>query len=389
MSEKGVYKIFKNFRQLRRAKLKQKPPIPQLDVIQKPLGTYEIQSFEDSLAQTLFGSKKPKNKKQPWPALPPKITPTKAWYEDFFQNPDNAIQNYIQNQTRGYLPEIHTLQERAIIANAMQEYSLRKDMYPNSYKSFLWYYKLGIPIPDYFFEKDLTTIPMHSAVKHLTIPKRKTGGRDVTGQITVCHIGGGFRRRIRLVDTSRNFANPVTFIRYEHDPNRSSKIALVQDNVTKVLSYVLVPHGMVPGTVIDNKSKDLEPGTTVPLREIPNGTRIFNVEIHAGKGAQFVRSAGTHAVVVGRNKAEETVTVRLPSQKQCTLSDACTATIGTASNPEWCKRVIGKAGRNRNLGRRPTVRGVAMNAVDHPHGGGKGGRKKHKIEKSLWGKICK
>lgn len=231
-------------------------------------------------------------------------------------------------------------------------------------------------------------IPPRGCVKELSMAKRKGGGRNHHGKITVRHIGGGFKRRIRLLDTSRKSPNAQKIIRLEHDPNRSGKIALLRDTVTGEFSYVLACQGMEKDMLINNSAMQL-PGATLPLAEIALGSTIHNVEIRPGAGGQLVRSAGTHASLLGKDPDNKFCTIKLPSGKTKKVLMCCRATIGAVSNPDWHLRVIGKAGRNRNLGIRPTVRGVAMNPIDHPHGGGKGGRSKGTHSQSPWGKICK
>lgn len=174
-------------------------------------------------------------------------------------------------------------------------------------------------------------------------------------------------------------------VRIEHDPNRSAKIALVRDTETRQLSYVLAWDGCKEGDVVTPTGQ--HPGSTMALRDIALGTTIHNIENRPGQGGQLCRSAGCKAVLVGKEGLFGSV--KLPSGVIRKVNLDCRATIGVVSNPEWHLRVIGKAGRSRNLGIRPTVRGVAMNANDHPHGGGKGGKSKGKPSQSPWGKICK
>ena len=367
----------------------------------------EIKSFDDPLAMRIFMATQPKRTRVKFPALPPfpdnlKLdsnnqviakdqlgNQNEPYFEHTLKIHEQRIIKYINNLVKGYDPIRLTETEQKIAELGMNYMNLRKDLHPDSYRSFVWFYENNMPIPDYFFEEDLTTIPIHSSIKHLTEPKRKTGGRDSSGRIAVRHIGGGFRRRIRFVNTSRNFANPVVLVRYEHDPNRTTKIALVQDIKTKELQYVLMPEGLQPGILLDNSETIIQPGMTLPLKQIPSGTKIFNLEIHPGKGGQLVRSAGTYAAILGANAAKEIVSVKLPSGKIKEIDERCTATIGSASNPEWNRIDLGKAGRARNLGIRPTVRGTAMNANDHPMGGGKGGKSKGHQSQSPWGKRCK
>jgi ribosomal protein L2 len=191
-------------------------------------------------------------------------------------------------------------------------------------------------------------------------------------------------------------------VRIEHDPNRSAKLCLLQDTVTKRLSYVLQADGMEPGQIVKNTPDgygrrgielaspvSVDAGACLPLSLAPLGSRLHWIETMPGQGGKLVRAAGTYATLVGRSADLAHSTVRLPSGIQKELSSKCRAVIGSVGNAQWHLRVIGKAGRNRNLGIRPHVRGVAMNAVDHPHGGGKGGRGKGKPSQSPWGKVCK
>lgn len=231
-------------------------------------------------------------------------------------------------------------------------------------------------------------IPPEGCVKELSVALRKKGGRNHHGKITVRHRGGGFKRRIRILDRVRDNQSAQEVIRIDHDPNRSGKIALVRDALSGKFSYILACDGMKQGDTITNDKMQL-PGSTLELAKIAVGTVIHNIEIRPGNGGQLVRSAGTKASLVGKDPDGCYCTIKLPSGKTKKVLLACRATIGTVSNPDWHLRVIGKAGRNRNLGIRPTVRGVAMNPVDHPHGGGKGGRSKGTHSQSPWGKICK
>ena len=242
------------------------------------------------------------------------------------------------------------------------------------------------PLPPHMLHVDpLTVIPKKGCHPALSVPLRKKGGRNHHGKITCRHRGGGFKRRIRILDRARAGSGKYTVIRLEHDPNRSSKIALVKDEQGRV-SYVLAWDGMKEGSVFENKGLQL-PGSTQPLQDIALGTTIHNIEARPGGGGQFCRSAGCKALLVGKDDVY--ATIKLPSGNMKKVLLKCRATIGIVSNPQWHLRVLGKAGRKRNLGIRPTVRGVAMNAIDHPHGGGKGGRSKGKPSQSPWGKICK
>lgn len=237
------------------------------------------------------------------------------------------------------------------------------------------------------FSKEL---PRPGALKGWSVPLRKTGGRNHHGKITVRHRGGGFKRRIRILDTNRtDFSTESwTVERIEHDPNRSGKIALVRGADSNNLRYILATEKMKPGSLISN-TQGPQDGSCLSLKEIPLGSQIHSIESNPGRGGQLVRSAGTCATLVGKDLDGIRGSVRLPSGATKKLLLACRAVIGRVGNIDWQNRVIGKAGRSRNLGRRPTVRGVAMNAVDHPHGGGKGGRSKGKPSQSIWGWTCK
>lgn len=254
---------------------------------------------------------------------------------------------------------------------------------------------LGLKMPKHWFIPPKFTVPTRGAVPELSVALRKCGGRNHHGHITVRHRGGGFKRRIRLVDTRRITTSDWKVVRIEHDPNRSAKIALLQRENVAVdpirgpdFCYVLAAEGMQEGQLVSNGARKLPtPGSNMPLADIAPGTHIHNVEMTPGRGGAMCRVAGSKALLV--NKDATHATVRMPSGTQKRIPLACRASIGAVGNAEWGQRVIGTAGRNRRLGKRPTVRGVAMNAVDHPHGGGKGGRSKGNHSQSPWGWTCK
>lgn len=211
-------------------------------------------------------------------------------------------------------------------------------------------------------------------VKMLTEGLRKHGGRNNTGRTMMFTKTGGHKRSYRLIDFKRNKLDmPATVERIEYDPNRTAFIALIkyQDGT---LSYILAPQRMAVGDVIMSSDKaDIKPGNTLPLANIPVGTIIHNVEMKVGKGGQLARSAGTYAQLVGR--AAGYAQIKLSSGELRMVRAECFATIGAVSNQDHSNTVIGKAGRNRWLGKKPIVRGIARNPVDHPHGGrGNGGR---------------
>jgi large subunit ribosomal protein L2 len=205
----------------------------------------------------------------------------------------------------------------------------------------------------------------------LTVALKKTGGRNNLGRVTARHRGGGHKRFYRIIDFKRNKQSvPAKVATIEYDPNRSARIALLH-YVDGEKRYILAPEGLKVGdTVVASADADIQAGNTLPLRNIPQGTPIHNVELRKGKGGQIVRSAGTSAVIMA--KEGKYAQVRLPSGEVRLILLDCTATIGVVGNSEHANISIGKAGRSRWLGRRPKVRGVAMNPVDHPHGGGEG-----------------
>ena len=207
--------------------------------------------------------------------------------------------------------------------------------------------------------------------KSLLVAKNRTGGRNAQGKITVRHRGGGAKRKNRIIEFKRNKDGiPARVATIEYDPNRSAFIALVvyADGEKR---YILAPLGIKVGDVIvSGKDSDIKPGNALPLLNIPVGTFIHNIELAAGKGGQMVRSAGTSAQLMA--KEGNFATLRLPSGEMRYVRIECRATIGTVSNTTHEIIKIGKAGRKRHMGIRPTVRGSVMNPVDHPHGGGEG-----------------
>jgi len=221
-------------------------------------------------------------------------------------------------------------------------------------------------------------------VKALTEGLTKSGGRNNHGRVTMWHRGGGHKRTYRKVDFKRGkLGVPATVERLEYDPNRTAFIALVKYEDGE-LSYILAPQRLAPGdTVIADTKVDVKPGNAMPLANMPIGTIIHNVELKIGKGGQLARSAGTYAQLVGRD--HDYVIIRLNSGEQRLVHGRCTGTIGAVSNPDHMNISIGKAGRNRWLGKRPTVRGSAMNPVDHPHGGGEGKSKGGRHPVTPWG----
>lgn len=209
-------------------------------------------------------------------------------------------------------------------------------------------------------------------VKALTVGKISTGGRNNLGRITVRFRGGGHKRSLRLVDFKRREQLNVTATveRIEYDPNRTAFIALISFPDGKQ-SYILAPQRLQPGDkVVAGENVDIKPGNAGPIGNMPVGTIVHNVELKIGKGGAIARSAGNYAQIVGRDQGY--VTLRLNSGEQRLVHGQCFASVGAVSNPDHMNISLGKAGRNRWLGKRPHNRGVAMNPVDHPHGGGEG-----------------
>ena len=224
--------------------------------------------------------------------------------------------------------------------------------------------------------------------KSLLEPMKKKSGRNSYGRITVRHRGGGNRRKYRVIDFKRDKDNMIAVVKtLEYDPNRSAFIALVEyeDGEKR---YILAPNGLKVGDMVESgPNADIKPGNCLPLKNIPVGTEVHNIELKIGKGAQLVRSAGASAQLMAIEG--DYATLRMPSGEMRKVHVNCRATIGVVGNAEHMNITIGKAGRNRWLGIRPENRGVAMNPNDHPHGGGEGrspvGRK-HPVTK--WGKCA-
>ncbi|QIX02363.1 hypothetical protein AMS68_007880 [Peltaster fructicola] len=253
-------------------------------------------------------------------------------------------------------------------------------------------------------------------LRNLTYPKlgHGKGGRNNTGRVTVRHHGGGHRRRIRTVDFIRAEPGKQIVERIEYDPNRSAHLALIEHSVSKAKSYIIASEGMRAGDVVESfragitrellnsmggvidpgllAARTAFRGNCLPVKMIPLGTQVYCLGSQAKKGAVFCRSAGTYATIISKDEVDQVVkdvTVRLQSgELRRVAADAC-ATIGVSSNPTWQFRQLGKAGRSRWLNIRPTVRGLAMNAVDHPHGGGRGKSKGHVHPVSIWGTPAK
>lgn len=248
-------------------------------------------------------------------------------------------------------------------------------------------------------------------VRSLTVAKRGTGGRNNSGKITVRHRGGGHKRRIRIVDFSRFKPGEQTVQRIEYDPGRSAHIALLKHNKTDELSYILACDGLragdtvesyrngVPENLLQEMGGKIDPailsvrtaqrGNCLPISMIPIGAIIHNVGITPVGPGKFCRAAGTYARVIAKFQDKKKAIVRLQSGEQRYVSLEACATLGVVSNIDHQNRSLGKAGRSRWRGIRPTVRGVAMNKCDHPHGGGRGKSKSKKLSMSPWGQLAK
>jgi large subunit ribosomal protein L2 len=221
--------------------------------------------------------------------------------------------------------------------------------------------------------------------KSLLQPKIRISGRNNNGRITVRRRGGGHKRHYRIIDFKRNkIGMPAEVTSIQYDPNRSAHIALVTYEDGE-LRYIISPIGLKVGaTILSGPEADILPGNTLPIQNIPLGTQIHNIEMRPGKGGQMVRSAGTFAQLVAKDG--DYAQVRMPSGEVRRFPLVCTATIGQVGNQEHENESLGKAGRSRWKGRRPKVRGVAMNPVDHPHGGGEGKTSGGRHPVTPWGK---
>ncbi|MCB0351528.1 MAG: 50S ribosomal protein L2 [Bdellovibrionales bacterium] len=234
---------------------------------------------------------------------------------------------------------------------------------------------------------DFSEITTDKPEKSLTTPLRRKAGRNNTGMISVRHKGGGHKRRYRIIDFKRDKVDiPAKVVSIEYDPNRTCRIALL-NYIDGAKAYIVAPVGLAVGdTVISSASADIKPGNCKPLNSIPAGTTIHNVELRPGKGAQACRGAGASAILVA--KLGEYCQVRMPSGEVRKILSVCKATIGQVGNTDNENINWGKAGRKRWCGIRPTVRGMAMNPVDHPLGGGEGvGKGHHPV--TPWGQPCR
>lgn len=235
---------------------------------------------------------------------------------------------------------------------------------------------------------DFSELTSSRPEKSLLRPLKKSGGRNSQGRVTARHRGGGHKRQYRVIDFKRDkHGVPATVLSIEYDPNRTARIALLQyaDGEKR---YILAPLGIRPGeTLSAGPNAEIKPGNALPLSNIPLGTSIHNLELVPGKGAQMARSAGAEAVIMAREAGF--ARIKLPSGEIRLIHVKCMATIGQLGNLEHEGITLGKAGRKRWMGRRPKVRGVAMNPIDHPHGGGEGKSSGGRHPSTPWGKPTK
>jgi large subunit ribosomal protein L2 len=249
-------------------------------------------------------------------------------------------------------------------------------------------YKPATPGLRHLIKVDRAELHRGKPVKALTVGRGKTGGRNNLGRATNWLMGGGHKQRFRIIDFKRRkFDVAATVERLEYDPNRTSYLALIKYRDGE-LAYILAPQRLKPGDeVVAGRSVDVKPGNAMPLASMPVGTIIHNVEMKPGGGGQIARAAGTYAQLVGRD--QDYAVIRLKSGETRMLRSACLATVGAVSNPDHMNETIGKAGRKRWMGIRPGVRGVAMNPIDHPHGGGEGKSSGGRHPVTPWGKSTK
>ena len=231
-------------------------------------------------------------------------------------------------------------------------------------------YKPTTPSRRNMISPSFAEITKFTPEKSLVVTKKKNAGRNSYGKITVRHHGGGNKQKYRLIDFKRNVDESAKVIGVEYDPNRTSYIALIENEAGKK-SYIIAPAGLTDGDVVAaGANADIKPGNVLPIANIPVGTVIHNIELYPGKGAQLVRSAGAFAQLMAKENGS--AQIRLPSGEVRIVRLDCKATIGQVGNLEHENIKLGKAGKTRHRGIRPTVRGSVMNPCDHPHGGGEG-----------------
>lgn len=247
--------------------------------------------------------------------------------------------------------------------------------------------QLVLPLNETLTKRDENSKATKKPLKSLLRIRKRNGGRNNHGHITCRHKGGGHKRKLRIIDFKRDKENiPARVASIEYDPNRSAYIALL-NYADGEKRYIIAPHGLKEGAVVKTSSEPpFSIGCCMKLKDMPEGSVISCIEMVAGKGAKLVRSAGLSAQLMGRSDGY--ATIRLPSGEMRQIKEDCRATFGAVSNSEHGSRVEGKAGRKRWQGIRPTVRGVAMNPIDHPHGGGEG-RGKGNIPQTPWAQFTR
>ena len=249
-------------------------------------------------------------------------------------------------------------------------------------------YKPTTPSQRGFISVDKSGLWKGKPKKSLLVGKKRNSGRNNLGRITSRRIGGGHKKKYRIIDFRRSKVDVQGVVeRIEYDPNRSAYLALVKYDDNNY-SYILAAQGLRKGSkVISSEGAEINPGNALPLKKIPVGTTIHNIEMKPGKGGQLARSAGSAAQLIGRDG--KYAQIKLGSGEVRLILSECLASIGSVSNPDKKNTKIGKAGRNRWLGKRPSVRGVAMNPIDHPHGGGEGRTSGGRHPVTPWGKSTK
>lgn len=235
---------------------------------------------------------------------------------------------------------------------------------------------------------DKSELSKEGPEKSLVEPLKKTGGRNNTGRTTSWNRAGGHKRKYRLVDFKRNKTDmTANVMRLEYDPNRTAFIALIEYEDGEK-AYILAPQRLKAGDkVMSGANADIQPGNALPLKNIPVGTIVHNVEMKPGKGGQIARSAGSYLQIIGKDGAY--TQLKMPSGELRMIHENCMATVGAVSNQDHSNEKLGKAGRRRWMGKRPVVRGVAMNPVDHPHGGGEGKTSGGRHPVTPWGQPTK
>jgi ribosomal protein L2 len=326
----------------------------------------------------------------------------------------NSVRNFASKKPKVIKPVMqHTFSPLGVSADgAAADGTLKRKAAPSAFPSQQFKtYKPTTPGKRWLKRVPRDHLYKGKAVRNLTIAKRSTGGRNNHGRITIRHRGGGHKRRIRIIDWHRADTGVQEVMRLEHDPGRSAWIALLRHEETGQLSYIVAPHGVKAGDKVASyrnsedakttlsadasegidaitRTVSVEKGNCMPVKMIPVGTIIHNIGLRRNGPAIIARSAGTYAQLIQTGETGY-AQVRLSSGEVRRVPVDVCATIGSVSNPDHQHEMLGKAGRSRWLGIRPTVRGVAQNATDHPHGGGRGKSKGNKDPRSPWGVLAK